>query len=118
MFKIPPETTPMLWGAAGGAAVLAVVGFTWGGWLTHSTAESQATRRADAAVVKALAPICAESFRTNADATANFATMKAMQSWDQGKFVAKGGFATMPGAKEPGSGVADACARLLETPKT
>lgn len=118
MFKIPPETAPMLWGAAGGAIALAVVGFAWGGWVTQGTAETQAARRADAAVVLALAPICADRFRQNANATANLAEMKKMQSWDQGRFVAKGGWATMPGGTEPGSGVADACARLLETPKT
>ena len=30
---------PILWGAAGGAVVLAVVGFMWGGWLTGGTAQ-------------------------------------------------------------------------------
>jgi hypothetical protein len=118
MFKLPPETVPMLWGAAGGAAALAIVGFTWGGWSTKSAAETQAARRADAAVVQALAPICAENFRKHANATANLAEMKKMQSWDQGKFVANGGWATMPGASEPSSGVAEACARLIEMPKS
>lgn len=118
MFKFPPETGPVLWGAVGGAAALAIVGFTWGGWTSRSTAEAQTAQRVSAALVQALAPICAENFRKNANATANLAEMKKMQSWDQGKYVAKGGWATMPGATEPGSGVADACARLLEATKS
>ncbi len=118
MFKLPPETIPTLWGAAGGAIALAIVGFTWGGWTTRGNAELQTMRSVDAAVIKVLAPICADRFRQTANATANLAEMTKMQSWDQGRFVAKGGWATMPGAKEPGEGVAEACARLLETPKT
>lgn len=118
MIKLPPETVPMLWGAAGGAIALAIVGFGWSGWTTKGSADAQTSRAVDAALVQALAPICAERFRQTANATANLAEMKKMQSWDQGKFVATGGWATMPGAKEPGSGVADACARLIETPKT
>ena len=31
--KIPIETKPALWGVAGGAVALAIVGLTWGGWL-------------------------------------------------------------------------------------
>lgn len=118
MFKLPPETVPMLWGAVGGAAALAIVGFTWGGWTSASTADARAAQRVNAAVVQALAPICAENFRKNANAAANLAEMKKMASWDQGKYVANGGWATMPGASEPGSGVAEACARLLEAAKS
>ncbi len=40
--NIPIETKPALWGAAGGAVVLAIVGFSWGGWVTSSTAEAGA----------------------------------------------------------------------------
>lgn len=118
MFKIPPEAGPMMWGAVGGAAALAIVGFTWGGWTSASTAEARAAQRVNAAVVQALAPICADSFRKNANATANLAEMQKMQSWDQGKYLVKGGWATMPGATEPNSAVADACVRLLEATKS
>ncbi len=37
--NIPIETKPALWGLAGGALALAVIGFTWGGWITAGTAE-------------------------------------------------------------------------------
>ena len=32
--KMRPEIKPALMGAVGGAIVLAIVGFNWGGWIT------------------------------------------------------------------------------------
>ena len=40
-----------LWGAAAGAIALAIVGFSWGGWVTGGTAETLAKNRAATAVV-------------------------------------------------------------------
>jgi len=37
--KLPIETKPALWGAACGAIALAIVGFSWGGWVTGKKAE-------------------------------------------------------------------------------
>jgi alpha/beta superfamily hydrolase len=105
---------PALWGAAAGAIALAIVGFSWGGWVTGGTAETIATNRAATAVVAALTPICVEKFRQAADASANLAEMKkTAYTWDQSKFVEKGGWATMPGSTEPNSAVAKACAESL-----
>jgi hypothetical protein len=105
---------PALWGAAAGAVALAIVGFGWGGWVTGGTAETLAKNGAATAVVAALTPICVEKFRQSADVSANFAEMKkATYAWDQGKFVEKGGWATMPGSTEPNSAVARACAESL-----
>ena len=104
----------VLWGAAAGAIALAIVGFSWGGWLTGGSAETLATNRAATAVVVALTPICVEKFRQAADASANLAEMKkATYAWDQSKFVEKGGWATMPGSTAPNSAVARACAESL-----
>jgi hypothetical protein len=44
--KLPIETKPALWGAAGGAIALAIVGFSWGGWVTGKKAETSAAERA------------------------------------------------------------------------
>lgn len=111
--KVPPELKPACWGAVGGAAALAIIGFTWGGWVTGGTAEASAQKRADSAVVAVLAPICAERFRQEANATARLAELKTVKSWDQSGFIEKGGWATMPGMEAPASGVARACAELL-----
>jgi alpha/beta superfamily hydrolase len=109
---------PALWGAAAGAIALAIVGFSWGGWVTAGTAEALAKNRVATAVVAALTPICVEKFRLAADAPANLAEMKkAAYVWDQSKFVEKGGWATMPGTTEPNSAVARACAETLGSEK-
>lgn len=113
--QVPAELKPACWGAVGGAVALAIVGFTWGGWLTGATAETQAKQRSERAVVMALAPICADKFRKQADATANLVELKKVSSWQQGSFVEKGGWATMPGSTASDSGVASACAEILRT---
>jgi hypothetical protein len=78
----------VLWGAV--AIALAIVGFSWGGWVTGGSAETLATSRAATAVVAALTPICVEKFRQAADASANLAEMKkATYVSDQSKFVKK-----------------------------
>ena len=41
-----------------GAAALAIVGFTWGGWVTGGTAKEMASDQAKLEVVAALVPIC------------------------------------------------------------
>ena len=94
---------------------MAIVGFTWGGWVTGGKAEADATQRANAAVVVALAPVCVEKFRHAADVPANLAALKKADSWSQGDFVEKGGWATVPGSNSPQqvTAVAQACALLL-----
>jgi hypothetical protein len=113
--QIPIETKPAFWGAVGGAVALAIVGFTWGGWVTGGKAEASATQRADAAAVVALAPVCVEKFHHAGDAAANLATLKKTDSWSQSDFIEKGGWATMPGSTSPDkvTAVARACAALL-----
>src|SRR5438132_12891457 len=89
--KIPVETKPALWGMAGGAIAAAIVGFSWGGWVTGGKAEAEATQRAHGAVVLALAPVCVERFQRATDVSANLAALKKVDSWSQGDFVEKGG---------------------------
>ena len=113
--KIPVETKPALWGMAGGAVLATFAGFTWGGWVTGGKAEADATQRASASVVAALAPVCVQRFQTGADSVANLAALKKVDAWSQGDFVEKGGWATIPGGKpiDQVSAVAKACASLL-----
>lgn len=113
--NIPVETKPALWGAVGGAIAMAIVGFQWGGWVTGGKAEAEAAQRSTAAVVAALAPMCVERFKGAAEMSANLIALKKVDSWSQGDFVEKGGWATGPGTNQPDqvSGVAKACAKLL-----
>jgi alpha/beta superfamily hydrolase len=113
--KIPVETKPAVWGVVGGAIAAAIIGFSWGGWVTGGKAEANATQRASAAVVTALAPICVEKFQHTTDVSTNLAALKKADVWSQGEFVEKGGWATVPGSNPPEqvSAVAKACASLL-----
>jgi hypothetical protein len=112
--KLPAETTPFLWGMAAGAVALAIVGFNWGGWVTGGTAEQMAGARADAAIVASLAPICVTQFQKGPEALGRLAKLKEINSWEQGDYVSKGGWATMPGGNgEPIREVAMACAETL-----
>jgi hypothetical protein len=117
--QVPSETKPALWGAAGGAVALAIVGFTWGGWMTTGTANKLADQRADSAVVAILTPICVEKFQQSGDATANLAALrKISSSWEQGNFIEKGGWATRPGATSADYVLARACADKLVQAKS
>jgi alpha/beta superfamily hydrolase len=102
-----------LWGAVGGALALAIVGFSWGGWVTERTANG----RSEAAVVTALAPICASQFQKAPDAAAQQAVFIKKGSWEQKKLVETAGWAMMPGSKDMAPGVAEACASLISSLK-
>ena len=115
--RLPAETSPFLWGAACGALALAIVGFSWGGWVTGSTALKQAEAKADEAILASLVPICVAQFRSSPQAPGRLAALRQASSWEQGEFVSKGGWATMPGATgEPNRNVAAACAEILSRP--
>jgi len=113
--QIPQSTEPFLLGTVAGAIALAVVGFNWGGWVTGGTADKLAENRADKAVGSALAPVCIAQFTKDPNARATLKTFKALNTWEQGDYVGKGGWATMPGStsKEPNSLVVSACVEAL-----
>jgi hypothetical protein len=61
----------------------------------------------------ALSPICVDRFKHSADAAANMTEFKKVNSWQQGSFIEKGGWTTMPNGDPASSGVAQACATML-----
>lgn len=115
--NIPVETKPALWGAAGGAAALAILGFSWGGWVTGAKAEAAAAERVNVAVIDVLAPICAERFKQAKDGATHLAALKALDTWSRGEYVQKGGWAATTAATTPERtlAVSNACASLLIT---
>lgn len=107
------KITPVLWGAAGGAIVLAIIGFYWGGWITGGTANQMVREAAGIAVVDRLAPICVEQSHQDPEKDQKIKIIEEKSSWDRGKYVIEQGWATMPGEKEADSEVAKKCAELL-----
>ena len=112
-YKLPKDTKPFLLGAAAGAVVLGVMGFHNFGWKMDSDAKALAKRQADIAVVAALATICGAHFKEAPDFNARFSALEKADRWSRGDVLAKGGWATMSGSKEPAPGVGQACAEVL-----
>jgi hypothetical protein len=90
-----------------------VLGFSLFGWTLGGTAEQMAKERAQTAVIEALAPICVERFRQQAEAPAKMTEFNKASVWDRRSIIEKGGWATMPGTDVPNSAVATACAERL-----
>ena len=116
--KLHENTNAYLWGAAIGAIALAIVGFGWGGWVTGGTSTKTAAAAASEAKIAALAPICADRFRAQGDATVKIGELSKVSTWDRGGFIERSGFAVMPGSKTVDSDVARACAESLATAAT
>jgi len=62
-----PTKTVVFWSWLGIGILTMIVGFTWGGWVTGSTARAMAEARGEDAVAKRLAPMCALRFENAAD---------------------------------------------------
>jgi hypothetical protein len=107
--------TRLLQGVAAGVVATLVIGFTWGGWVTGGTAKEMAQKDVSTALVSALSPICVDKFQHGADAASNLIELKKVSSWQQGAFIEKGGWATMPGSEPANAAVAQACATMLSS---
>lgn len=105
--------TRLLQGATAGAIAAIFIGFNWGGWVTGGSAKEMVQKSTNSALVSALAPICVDNFNRQANAAASLVELKLVSSWQQGSFIEKGGWATMPGATAPDSAVARVCAETL-----
>ena len=99
--------------AVGGAIVLAIIGFVWGGWVTGGTAQEMAEQKAENAVVDRLAPICVEQFNQVSDKDQRLKELKKTDAWKRSDYVDKQGWATMPGEKESDRKVSEKCADML-----
>lgn len=105
--------TRLLQGAAVGAVATLFIGFYWGGWVTGGNAKDMVQRSSTTAVVTALSPICVDKFQRSAEAATNMVELKKVSSYQQGSFIEKGGWATLPGSDNANSAVARACAEML-----
>ncbi len=85
---MPQWIKPGIFGAVVGAIALAIVGFTLLGWVGANTAESMAVERADAAVVKALVPVCVARAQMDSETGPLLQELAGMTSkWDRRSFT-------------------------------
>ncbi len=103
-----------LLGAVGGAIVVMIIGFAWGGWVTGGSSQEMVTE----AVADRLVPICVGQFNQDSEKEQKLAAMKKEDSWERGEYVAKQGWATVPGDEKPDSELASTCAAILSQPQT
>lgn len=106
----PEWLKPGAYGFVLGGIAVAVVGFTWGGWMTGGSAEEMAANRAKTEVTAALVPVCVEMSRTDPNRVEKIAVVKEASSFKRRDAVMETGWATMPGADAPDRNLAAACA--------
>lgn len=108
-----PTKTLMFWSWVAVVIVTAIIGFSWGGWVTGRTARAMAQTAEEHAVVTRLAPICVAQFKEDPKKAEGLQGLKSTEGWDRGEYVMKQGWATMPGESTPDAQVADQCVHLL-----
>jgi len=104
-------------GTLAGAIATIVIGFAWGGWTLGGTAAKMVDEASRSAVTAALVPICVDKFQHASNAVENLALLKKTASYQQGSFVEKGGWATLPGGDASDYTLAQACATMLSDAK-
>lgn len=112
--NIPDWFKPAIYSAATGAAVLGVVGFTWGGWVTGQTAYDRAMEMSRDSVVAAMAPVCLDIGARDPDRMEVLATLIAVATYQRRNALMEAGWATMPGATEPDRDIAQACLAMID----
>jgi dienelactone hydrolase len=105
--------TVVFWSCVASVVLTMIVGFSWGGWVTGSTALKMAEAKGEDAVVDRLAPFCVARVNADPKKAEKIKELKDVSAWERGDYVKKQGWATMPGEKEPDSKIADACAKLI-----
>ena len=99
------------WGSAIGAVVAIILGFTWGGWVTASTAGKIRTE----AVLDTQSAICAAQFMKSPNHKAKVKAFKEYESWRRHEYIEEGGWDKMPGDDIARVLVSNACAEAVET---
>lgn len=113
--NLPVWLKPALLGACAGGVALAVVGFSWGGWMTGSKADLLASQRAQAEVTAALTPVCVANSAADPDRAGKMAKIKEAANYRRTEIVMSTGWATMPGQESPDRSIAAACGDQLLT---
>lgn len=110
----PEWLKPGIYGALTGAVFVAIVGFTWGGWVTGGGANKMAMDMAHDDVIAALVPVCVDMSRSDTDRASKIATIEEASTYQRRSALMETGWATVPGSEEPNRDLAQACVTALE----
>ena len=111
--KLPVQTEPAMWGVVAGAAFAIIIGFSVADWHTAGKVITMGNTRAALATSAALAPVCVEMFKRDANYDANLVALKKADQWARYTYIEKGGWGQMPGTEKLSSDTAGQCAALL-----
>ena len=115
---LPDWVKPGVTGAIVGAALVSIIGFSWGGWVTGDSATKMANEMAHEDVIAALVPVCLEKSRSDIDRMAKLATITEASNYKRGNAMMESGWATPPGMDKPSRDLADACVTAMELPSS
>jgi alpha/beta superfamily hydrolase len=104
---------PALFGAGTGALALAIVGFSWGGWVTASGAQRMSSDAAAIAVAASLTPYCLERSKSDPLSAGILADIKIARAFQRAGLVEQAGWATPLGEERPNRQLAAACGQAL-----
>ena len=107
--------TMIFWSCAGCIVATLILGFTWGGWMTASTARKAVSQASYDARADMAAAICVSRFGSSPDHIANLAALKGTDTWKRDDYIVKGGWLKIDGLDGDISGASSLCAqRLIE----
>ena len=89
-----------------GMVISMTLGFTWGGWVTASTAKEMN----EEAVLASHAAICVAQFMKAPEYDAQLKAFQKVEVYEQSGFIEKGGWDRMPGDETARIYVSDGCA--------
>ena len=112
--KAKQTKSATFWIAVAAIVITLYFGFSRGGWMLGSSAQTMADRAAEDAVVERLAPICVAQFNQDPLNAEKLIELKAITtSTQRAIYVKDQGWATMPGEAAPDNRVAVECAGQL-----
>ena len=105
--------TALAWACVGSIAATAIIGFTWGGWVTGGSARDMAANAAADARSELVAALCVERFNAAENVAVRLEELKKLQSWSRRDFIEKGGWVVTPGKAGSTTKAANLCATQL-----
>ena len=108
-----PTKKTLFWSVLAAIILTIIVGFSWGGWMTSTTAQNVARVAAREAVVERLALICVDQFHQDPEKAEKLKIFNETSSYQQDNYVTDQGWATMVGDEKPDRNVAETCAQLI-----
>ena len=105
----PEWTKPGIYGALVGAIAVSILGFTWGGWTTSSSAQTMAQNLASEEVTSAMVPVCLDISATDPERAEKLVVLQDLSGFGRRNAMLETGWATPPGSDAPVRDLAVAC---------